>query len=82
MIKRIMMEKTVWISQINVGEMKRSEVGMVEKFEQMGPGLLCESSRCPEILGHRNAPRHLQQSVKEAKPSNSTSLHLPSFSQE
>lgn len=72
-----MMEKTVI-----VGEMKRSEVGMVGKFEQMGPGLLCESSRCPEILGHRNAPRHLQQSVKEAKPSNSTSLHLPSFSQE
>lgn len=25
-------------------------------FDQMGPGLLCESSRCPEILGHRNAP--------------------------
>lgn len=27
-----------------------------DPFDQMGPGLLCESSRCPEILGHRNAP--------------------------
>lgn len=27
-------------------------------FDQMGPGLLCESSRCSEILGHRSACSH------------------------
>lgn len=29
--------------------------GVGDTFDQMGPGLLYESSRCPEILGHRNA---------------------------
>lgn len=37
---------------------KKGEVvggGGGSTFDQMGPGLLCESSRCSEILGHRNA---------------------------
>lgn len=72
-----MVVKIVWISQINCG--RNGEEGRRDgKLEQMGPGLRCESSRCPEILGHRNAPRRSHQSVKEAKPSNSASLRVPS----
>lgn len=47
-----------WTGLMNYGRKGRRERwwgGGGSTFDQMGPGLLCESSRCSEILGHRNA---------------------------
>ena len=37
-------------------------------FDQMGSGLLCEGSRCPEIRGHRNAPSRSTPEPSYCKP--------------